>query len=42
MDRTLNLIKDRVRSRYPNIGVLNLKCKKTSKMSYSNIEIDYA
>jgi len=41
MDRTLNPIKDRVRSRHPNRGVLTLKYKMTSKMSYSNIDIGY-
>ena len=42
MDRTLNSIKDRARSRHPNRGVLTLKYKMISKMSYSNIEIGYA
>ena len=42
MDRTLNLFKDKVRSRYPNRGVLTLQYKMNSKMSYSNIDIGYA
>jgi len=42
MDRTLNLIRDRVRSRYQNRGVLTLKYKMTSKMNYSIIHIGYA
>ena len=41
MDRTLNLVSDRVRTRYQNRGVLTLKYKMTSKMSYSNIDIGY-
>ena len=41
MDRTLNPIKDRVGSRHPNRGVLTLKYRRTSKISYSNIDIGY-